>query len=439
MHRLISMFVLVCVTIFCQCITICAFIIGRERRKLGRERRKLTRTSLVSTLLAILLSLIVTGNLTAQTSISQFSDLAKVVSPINRADLRAVTWKLSELMSFAYYPATANTPLPPTERLYLPIRSQQLTGDPRLGYDQAAGAILSYLDQLAMAQPSNLSRAAQGARVIYLDRFKIGASNQFFGNTPDTSFAQFGAFLRHGMDNLNEFEQERERDKQRSGNEEALPSLESLRKLQTFMNSMTADGLSDVIREPAKISGLLAYADYASVDRQTAYWQNTLLPLLNRTAGPVQRRQLVDVGGSWRPKGGRNQFYRLDHFTIRNVSNQALNHVAVELVAQNQWGETATHYYFFPTMAVSESFRLLPHPRWNKRRLDFTNSITLTYSVMADSGRDLGRQTRLTNPMPNPDPNGWRSDYLRFDNQYAAIGESLGQFMSLTYPQPITK
>jgi hypothetical protein len=347
-------------------------------------------------------------------------------------------------MSFAYYPSTLNTPLPLTERLYLPLRSQQLTGDPRFGYDRAAGAILADLNQLAMSQQPDLSRAARGARSIYLERFKIGASNQFFGNTPDTSFAQFDAFLARGMDNLSKFEQERERDKQRAGDDDALPSRESLDKLEAFMKSMGVNGqneggLNDFIKKPAKVSGLLAYADYASVDRQTAYWQNTLLPLLNRISGPLQHRQLVDVSGVWRAKGGSERFYRLDHFTIRNVSNQTLNHVAVEVIAQNQWGEKATHYYFFPTLAVGESFRLLAHPRWNKRRLDFTNSIALTYSVMADSGRDLGRQTTLTNPNPNPDPNGWRNDYLRFDNQYAAIGESLGQFMSLTYPQPMTK
>jgi hypothetical protein len=52
-----------------------------------------------------------------------FPDLAKVTTAVDPADVRAVTWRLAELMSFPYYPARGDMPLPPTERLYLPLRS----------------------------------------------------------------------------------------------------------------------------------------------------------------------------------------------------------------------------------------------------------------------------------------------------------------------------
>jgi len=372
-----------------------------------------------------------------------FPDLAKVTAPVDPADIRAATWKLAGLMSFPYYPANGNTPQPPTERLYLPLRGKQLTLDPRLGYEHAAGAILAQFDRLTTAPDAEIAKAVKGARSIYLERFKIGAVNQVFGNTPDASFAQFGAYLKRGMDKLKDLEDQLERDKEKAGRENAPLSSDSREKLGELMKAMAEDandngGIHDFLKKPAEVSGVLAYADMAAVDRLADYWDGELLPLVKHQPRKEADKQLVEIGGFWRPKGGRERFSRLDHFSIKNVSKERLGHVVVKVLAENKWGEKAAHYYYFPSLAVGESFRLLAHPRWEKRRLDFTNSIDLMYSVWADSGSDDGRTATLTNPEPNPDPEGWRKDYLRFDSEFASRGEKLGLFVRLTYPEPVT-
>ncbi len=80
---------------------------------------------------------------------------------------------------------------------------------------------------------------------------------------------------------------------------------------------------------------------------------------------------------------------------------------------------------------------ILRPPRWEKRRLDFTNTITLKWSLWADEASETGGEVKLTNPKPNPDPAGWRADYLKQDQRYQAEGEAAGTVMRNTITLPI--
>ena len=166
-------------------------------------------------------------------------------------------------------------------------------------------------------------------------------------------------------------------------------------------------------------------------------WKDSLLPLVIQADRKTDRKELVTIDGFWRPKGGRETFSRLDHFLLKNTSKETLKHVVVELLATNQWGGKAKHYYYFPTIAIGAENRLLAHPRWDKRNLDFTNTIELTYSVWADSGSDMDRSATLTNPRPNPDPEGWRRDFLKGDQLLAGEWEKYDLFARKGFPEPV--
>jgi hypothetical protein len=108
----------------------------------------------------------------------------------------------------------------------------------------------------------------------------------------------------------------------------------------------------------------------------------------------------------------------------------------LELIAENEWGEKAAHYYYFNQFDVADFVNLVPHLRWENRRLDFTNTISLTWSLWADQASEVSRKVKLTNPVPNPDPAGWRKDYLKFDQQFQAEGEALGALVQDMTPLP---
>jgi hypothetical protein len=187
-------------------------------------------------------------------------------------------------------------------------------------------------------------------------------------------------------------------------------------------------GMMQEVKRRAQVSGLLAYADMAQVDRASALWQAWLLPLAKRCGGPPSQTPLITVAGEWKLQSNKpgSQFTSLREFMLKNVCGRELTHAAIELIAENEWGEKIAQYYFFHKLDVAEAARLVPHPRWLKRRLPFTNIIKLKWSVWADQGSEVDRTATLTNPTPNPDPVGWRKDYLAFDRQYQAEGEALG-------------
>src|SRR5262249_13151329 len=154
-------------------------------------------------------------------------------------------------------------------------------------------------------------------------------------------------------------------------------------------------------------------ADMAQVDRQADLWQTWLLPLAKQCGGPPSPVQLVDVEGDWNQWVTKDdlRFNRLNEFRLKNVSGQDLSHAGVELVAENEWGDKAVHYYYLGRLDVEEVVRLVPHPRWDRRRLPFTNTINLNWSVWADQGSEVHRQAQLANPTPNPNPTHWRNKY----------------------------
>jgi hypothetical protein len=196
--------------------------------------------------------------------------------------------------------------------------------------------------------------------------------------------------------------------------------------------------MAEDVKNRALLSGLLAYADMAVADQAASLWQRRLLPLVRKSAGPEADKPLVEIKADWREKRDKNgAFLRLNDFHLQNVSGQDLSSVVVELIALNPWGEKAAHYYYLNQFGVGDFVKLLPNPRWEKRRLDFTNNLTVTWSVWADQGRMVDRQVKLTSPKPSPDAGGARNDYLRFDGQYQAEGEALGTVMQSIIPLPV--
>jgi hypothetical protein len=208
-------------------------------------------------------------------------------------------------------------------------------------------------------------------------------------------------------------------------------SEESEAKWREFMKG--AGNIKKDIEQRGVVSGMLAYADMAQVDHAVAFWQTWLLPLAKRCGGAVADKPLVNVDGAWAPK---KNFQRLSLFYVKNASGQDLTHVVMELVAENEWGEKAAHYCYFDQLEVGDFVSIVPHFRWEKRRLDFMNTINVTWSLWADQASEVGRKVKLTSPTPNPDPAGWRKDYLSYDQQYQAEGEAVGALMKTMVSLP---
>lgn len=377
----------------------------------------------------------VTRNAQSRAPVNAFSDLRRFVSPVPD-DAKALTWRLAELMSFKYASPDGNAPFPPPERLYLPWRRLRFTLNPAAGYVDAARAIQSQFDRIAKTQHEDVATAAREARSLYLERYKIGAFNQAYGNTPDSSFADLAEYLGSRIRALAELERAIDRDKAEGG-ENAPMSESSAGKLLEFVRAMDGRTLESIVADGARLSGWLAYADMNRLDQQAKYWQTVLLPLIKQDSGPATDTELVELEAVWRPKGGIEQFSVLTTYAIRNTSKERLNRVVVELLAENQWGEKAGQYYAIRTLAPGEVYYLRPHFRWERRRLDFTNSINISFSVWTESASNLGKNVHLTNPKPNPDSEGWRRDFLRFDNQEAATGELWGLLATATFPSPV--
>ena len=285
-----------------------------------------------------------------------------------------------------------------------------------------------------------LKRAAGEFLALCRARFQLAEADELFGNTPNSSIREFQqkVLLPAGK---YVFQREADRAELLRKLERKFPdkhvilldnpmSDASRERLSEVLNG--AGGMMDDLKERALVSGLLHYADMAQVDRAVALWETWLLPLAKKCGGPPSAAPLVAVEGSWNVpliEGPGARFTRLTEFRLKNVAGQELTHAVVSLVAENEWGEKATHYYYFGRLDVAEVVRCVPHPRWERRRLPFTNSVTLHWSVWADQGSELDRQVKSTNLTPNPDPSGWRKKYLDNDLKYQAEGEALGDIV----------
>jgi hypothetical protein len=375
-------------------------------------------------------------------------------APVEKEDPNDANFVWRKLATFSSFPAYRGKFGPAGgEQLYIPIRSSRPTlsrnpyaglGDMLLGRAPGAGqnqqlaeALFREFDQMGETPHSYLRRAVGEFLSLSRARIQLAEADELMGNTPNSSIREFQqkVFLPAGryvfqreMDRLELQDQlQREHPDKEVIVLDAPRSAESRQRLKELLDGM--GGMMEDVKKRAVVSGLLAYADMAQVDRASALWQTWLLPLAKRCGGPASPKPLVKIEGNWHlpfAQANRRQFNQLKDFQLKNVSGQDLTHVAVEMIADNEWGEKVAQYYYFPRLDVAEVARLVPHPRWEKRRLPFTNTINVKWSVWADQGSEVDRHTKLTNPVPNPDPAGWRKDYLKFDKQYQAQGEALG-------------
>ncbi len=367
--------------------------------------------------------------------------------------------RVAQRASFACYPSYVWTPLE-HEALYLPYRRDHVTMTPGangaltdllLGGTSGAGVnegramvLLREYEGLWASPDPYLKRMIDQAVSICRYRLRLALADEEFGNTVASSLRSFQQdvfvpALKYGFQREADVAELRDSvQREHPGVNvivtDAPMSEESKAKWHEFIKG--AGGIMEDIEHRGEVSGMLAYADMAQVDRTAAFWQTWLLPLASRAGGPVSSTPLVNVHGVWSRWTFKHDFQRLGMFQMQNLSGQDLTHVVLELIAENEWGDKAAHYYYFNQFDVADWVNLVPHLRWVKRRLDFTNTISLTWSLWADQASEVSRKVKLTNPVPNPDPAGWRKDYLKYDEQYQAKGEALGAVMQDTMSLP---
>jgi hypothetical protein len=365
------------------------------------------------------------------------------------SDLNAVWRELAAMSSCSYYRSDGSGPFW-GERLYIPFRSSNLTVSPgQFGFlldtvtGQASGSgvnqelcndLLRRYDEIAETKNPYLRRAAERAQTLFRARCQLALADEKFGNTPASSIRNFTqsvvfpavkyAFQREADRASLEDELSRQYPGYRVIVTDSPLSEASRQHLGDMLSGVGR--MQDDIHQATIVSGLLGYADMAEADRQVHFWESVLLPLAQRCGGPATTKELVDVEGGWRVRPGTDSFQRLHRFQLQNVFDQDLTHVVIELVAEDRWAGKASHYLYLPRLNVAESVNVMPHPRWDKRKLDFTNKMTVTVSVWADQASSVNRKTELASPAPNPDPTGWRRDYLAFDEKYMSEGEALG-------------
>lgn len=323
-----------------------------------------------------------------------------------------------------------------TEGPYGPLTDMLLGRSPGGGRNQAgAEALFHEFDQLAESPYPYLNRAAGEFLALFRARFQLAEADELLGNTPNSSIREFQqkvmmpsakfVFQRE----VDRSDLQRRLDREFPGKYEVIdaPMSEASRQHLHDLFSNTG-GLMDEVKKRAFVSGLLAYADMAQVDRQAALWRTWLVPLAKKCAGPTAKTPFLSFDAEYNSllsdRGKR--LNKLKYFRVKNVSGQDLTHVVVELVAENEWGDKAAHYYYFPQLDVVEVARLVPHPRWDRRRLVYSNTIKLTWTLWSDQGTEVHGHAELKNPQPNADSSTWRKNYLENDDRYQPEGEALG-------------
>jgi uncharacterized protein DUF4339 len=377
----------------------------------------------------------------------------------NPANANEVWWGVARLSSFNYYRSSSWDPLA-HEALYLPYRSTHLTMTPgayggltNMLTGRSPGAsvnnkrvqdLLGQYEVLAVTPYPYLQRAIEQSEAICRNRLRLGLADEQFGNTAASSIRVFQqsvflpaiqySFLRDGDESRLRQSLEREHPGYRVIVNDAPLSAASREKLSELLKG--AGGFMEDTKKRAVVSGLLGYADMAQVDRSAQIWQTWLLPLARRCGGPAAAKPLVSVGAAWGPTKSKSDYQRLHLYELQNVSGQSLTHVVVELIAENEWGEKSAQYYYFDQLKGREFMRLQPHMRWERRRLDFTNTVKVRWSLWADEASEVGREVKLTSPRPNPDAAGWRKDFVGYDRQSQSKGEAMGVMMQGTIALP---
>jgi len=386
-----------------------------------------------------------------KTSPSGGSDSA--TDQVDLADANVVWRRVAKLTSFAYYRSSGWKPLQ-HEALYLPYRQAHPTNLPGLGgglYEALTGkpnaagvdrdrnaALLDQFEQLLAVRHPYLKKTTEQAMALCRNRLRIAMANEEIGNTGASQLKlvddAFLSGLKYGLRRDADFAEIREEYERRFPGVSAVVtdapmSPESKQKLDEFLSD--AGKIKEIIQERSVVTGLLEYADMAQVDRSATFWKTWLLPLVRRCAGPVGERPLVKVDAGWGKPFMHAEYRstRLLSFRLNNVAHDDLTHVVVELIAENEWGDKAAHYYYFDQLEGAEFVWLEPDPRWVKRRLAFTNVITATWSLWSDQGSEVGRQVELINPVPDPDSARVRNKYLSEDQLHQAEGEAFGALM----------
>jgi hypothetical protein len=382
-----------------------------------------------------------------------------VAKELDLSDTDSVWRHLASLTSSGYYRGGNRGP-GLSERLYIPYRSRHLTlnPDPKAGaIDLIAGnapgadvnhdltkSLLSQFDSIVDPTHPYLKRASEQAYSLCRYRLRLALADEKFGNTPASSIRNFQqSVLLPAMKFA--FSREADRAAVKKSLQEQYPgyivivtdvpmSEASQQKLQTFVSGLA--NLKSDVELRSIVSGLLAYSDMAVADQTATFWQTWLMPLAKRSAGPESKDPLVRIDAVWRTAAIKERTQRLSYFSLQNIAKQDLTHAVVQVVAENPWGEIADHYYYFPTLETAESVLLVPNPRWEERRLNFTNYLKVTCNIWADQGSFAGQPVKLDSPAPYPDPEGYRRDALRFDTQCQAEGEALGAVMQATLPLP---
>lgn len=370
--------------------------------------------------------------------------------PTDKLDVRDANaaWRqLAALSSFAW---SVGPDTRWQDQLYLPFRSNnpiKPTGLLGKGFDtllqmhagKTAGAdqdpiqkLLSEYEAIAGSPHPYLKRANEQALACCRTRLRLALANDEFGNTPDS---QIRVFQQTVFMPVVQYQLQREADiaAVRESLESQFPgyrvvvadaplSAESRQKLKEVLSGV--GNFKENIQQRAVVSGLLAYADMAQVDRNVAFWQTWLMPLAKRCSGPASDKPIVEITQAGYGLG------------LRNIAEQDLTHVVVEAFAENEWGDRAAHYYYIPQLEVAEFHLLYSHPRWVNRRLPFTNSLTVNWSVWADQGCNTSRQSKLIAPAPKSESETTRKKFLDYDKQYQAEGEALGAVVQSMIPLP---
>ena len=377
------------------------------------------------------------------------------------ANANEVWWAIARLSSFNYYGSTSSDPLP-HEALYLPYRSNHLTATPgayggltnmltgrssgETVNKKRAEDLLGHYEGIAATPYPYLQRAIELSETICRNRLRLGLADEQFGNTAASSIRVFQqsvflpsiqySFLRDADESRLKQSLERENPGYRVIVNSAPMSDASRDKLGELLKG--AGGFMENAKKRSVVSGMLGYADMAQVDRSAQFWQSWLLPLARRCGGPAAARPLVNVDAVWGPTRMQSDYQRLHGYALINVSGQDLTHMVVELISENEWGQKGAEYYYFDLLKAGDFMRLVPHLRWERRRLDFANTVKLRWSLWADQASEVGREVTLTSPKPNPKAADWRQDYARFDRQGQAEGEAMGVMMQGTIALPST-
>ena len=191
--------------------------------------------------------------------------------------------------------------------------------------------------------------------------------------------------------------------------EDAPLSEESQKLLMDAVN--TSPKLMNMLTGPAEISKYFRYADIAAVDCEATFWNDVLIPVARRYAGPPASKQLLEITPFWGPAffdpddplRNEGQSKRLAGLKLSTVPGVDLTHVVIRVSMENEWGQKVFQYYYFNGLGGKARYTLLPHIRWDAYPLLSANSLKIGFSVWADQGSQVDVATQeVTNPNPNP-------------------------------------